>query len=121
MKPGHTLEVVRFEERQYRVLYMEGRNLQVMNESTFEQYELPLDLFESDHQRNLVSESTYMEEPPEVTVLYYKEEALSCKLPPTLELVVDKAFAGISKQSASTREKDSFMQGGMLVKVKQVS
>ena len=117
MKPGHTLNVIRLDERRFRVLYLEGDSLQVMNESTFDQVEVPLDLFEGGAQRDLVRESTFMEEPPEVSLLYYGEDLLSCSLPSTLELVVERSHMGASKQSATAREKDCYVVGGMLVKV----
>lgn len=69
MKPGHTLEVVRLEERNYQVLYLDGKTLQVMDSRTYDQLELPLELFETSIQQKLVTECTYMEEPPEVTVI----------------------------------------------------
>ncbi|QDZ24739.1 elongation factor P [Chloropicon primus] len=117
MKPGHTLEVIRLDEKRFRVLYLDGENLQVMNEATYDQVEVPMDLFDGQVQKKLVNECTFMEEPPEVTVMYFGEEALSCKLPATLELEVDRSFMGASKQSATAREKDCHVKGGMIVKV----
>lgn len=117
VKPGHALEVVRLDEKKFRVLYVDGDVLQVMNETTFDQVELPIELFEGQVQMDLAKESTFMESPPEVTVLYHGEDALSCKLPTMLDFVVDKSFMGASKQSATAREKDSYLPGGTIVKV----
>jgi elongation factor P len=117
MKPGHTLEVVRLEEKSYQVLYLEGKVLQVMDGRTYDQMDLPLDLFESSIQQKLVAECTYLEEPPQITVLSHGEEVLSCKLPPTLDFVVDKAHDSLNSQSAKARDKDSYLQGGTLIKV----
>lgn len=77
MKPGHTLEVVRLEEKAYQVLYLEGKTLQVMDGRTYDQIELPLDLFESSIQQKLVAECTFLEEPPQVTVSKKEKEALA--------------------------------------------
>ncbi len=66
MRPGHTLEVVRLDEKAFRVLYLEGGDtLQVMDESTFDQLELDLDWFEGgETQRSLAKECTFMDDPP---------------------------------------------------------
>ena len=50
-------------------------------------------------------------------MLYHGEDILSCKLPTTLEFVVHKAFDSANNQSASDRNKDSYLQGGMVIKV----
>ena len=89
------------------LLYVDGDVLQVMNETTFDQVELPIELFEGQVQMDLAKESTFMESPPEVTVLYHGEDALSCKLPTMLDFVVDKSFMGASKQSATARDSPS--------------
>ena len=53
----------------------------------------------------------------EKQVLSHGEEILSCKLPQTIEFVVHKAFDSLNSQSAQARDKDSYLQGGTLIKV----
>lgn len=101
------VEQVIVERYKFNYLYNDGVNAIFMNNSTFEQVELPLD--------RLQNELKYMLENTEVELMSFESEILSVTLPQKVTLEVVDCEPGIKGDTVSGGTKTSTLETGVVV------
>ncbi len=92
---GHKIITARIERRPYQFLFKDDMGYNFMHTETFEQMFLPEDIIPS---------SDLMKEGQEVEIVYHAETetALSCDLPPFVELEITYTEPGFKGDTSST-------------------
>ncbi|MEK7516971.1 MAG: elongation factor P [Patescibacteria group bacterium] len=100
---------VRIEKKVLQYLYKDNDDsCYFMDPQTFEQISVPI--------KNL-NGSNYLKEEENVTISFYKDEALSLILPPKIKLKVTDTNPGVKGNSATNVYKDATLENGLTTKV----
>lgn len=107
---GVKVEEVRIERRKYQYLYSEADGFHFMNNETFEQVFIPL---------NLVETREFLSEGLNVEILFHAEEELPLQvdLPNTIEAEVVYTEPGIKGDTATNTMKPAKLDTGVEIKV----
>lgn len=110
-RSADVVEKVFLEEAAYQFLYSDGELLHFMDQTTFEQIQLPSDL---------VGESVqFLSEGMVVTICLYEGDPISVSLPATVVLEIVEAEPVVKGQTAASSYKPAILSNGVKVMVPQ--
>jgi len=108
-RAGEKVEVVRVEARQMQYLYQEGESLIFMDNETYEQVPLSLDLVGDDIK--------WLKEGSDVKVLFHEDQALGMELPFFIEYKIIETEPGVKGDTVSGSGKPATVETGAVVQV----
>jgi elongation factor P len=110
-RAADTVEKVFLEEIDFQFLYRDGNTLNFMNQVTFEQVQLSVDL---------VGDSiVFLSDGMIVKICMYEGESISISLPPTVILEIVEAEPVVKGQTATSSYKPAILSNGVKVMVPQ--
>ena len=108
-RSGEKVETVRVERRKYQYLYSEGDSLVCMDNETFEQINVPKELF---------SEGViFLKESEEVEILFNGSEIISVEIPVFINLRVVETEPGFKGDTATGAMKPAKLETGVQINV----
>lgn len=107
LRTSETIERVHVEDRSFHYLYEDGDIIFVMDPKTFEQVELPKEIFGK--------RAAYLADGMPVTVSFHEGRALSASLPTRVTCRVVQAEPSFKGQSASAQYKKLILENGRTV------
>jgi elongation factor P len=107
---GHKITTARVERRPHQFLYKDEMGFHFMDSATFEQTNIPAELI-SNHQ--------LLKDGQEADILYHAETetALTCELPPFVELLVTYTEPGLKGDTATNASKPATLETGAEIQV----
>jgi len=107
---GHKVTTARIERRASQFLYKDDMGYHFMDSNTFEQIAL---------QENLINAPKLLKDGQEVEIIFHAEteSALSCELPPFVELIITYTEPGIKGDTATNATKPATMETGATIQV----
>lgn len=107
---GVKIEVIRIETRKYQYLFHDESGYHFMNTNDYEQTFLP---------KELINAPEFLKEGNNVDIMFHadEEKALSCDLPPFVELEVTFTEPGVKGDTATNATKPATVETGAEVKV----
>ena len=108
-RAGEKVEVVRVERRKYQYLYSEGDMLVCMDNETYEQINVPKELF-SDGLK-------FLKESEEVEILFNGSEIISVEIPIFINLKVVETEPGFKGDTATGAMKPAKLETGAQINV----
>ncbi|MFN3749545.1 MAG: elongation factor P [Sphingorhabdus sp.] len=108
-RSADTVEKVRLDTKEYQYLYTDGDKLVFMDNETYEQILLDVDM--------LGDEVAFLQDGMEVTLELYDERPISVQLPDTIEATIVEADAVVKGQTASSSYKPAILDNGVRVMV----
>jgi elongation factor P len=108
-RSGEGVDVVRVERRKYQYLYREGEFLVCMDNDTYEQINVPANLFGDG--------IDYLKESEEVEILFNGEEIVSVETPIFVILKVTSTEPGFKGDTATGAVKPATLETGAVINV----
>ncbi len=108
-RSGEGIEIVRVERRKYQYLYREGNFLVCMDNDTYEQINIPIELFGDS--------VNYLKESEEVDILFNGEEIINVEIPIFVNLKVIETEPGFRGDTATGANKPAKLETGATVNV----
>jgi elongation factor P len=108
-RSGEKIEPVRVERRKFQYLYSEGENLVCMDQETFDQINIPVELFDG--------KEVYLKESTEIDVLYDGENIISVEIPLFVILEVTHTEPGFKGDTATNVMKPATLETGAVIQV----
>jgi elongation factor P len=108
-RAGEGIEIVRVERRKYQYLYREGDFLICMDNDTFEQINVPKEIF-----GNGVN---YLKESVEVEILFNGTEIINVEIPIFVNLKVTETEPGFRGDTATGANKPATLETGAIINV----
>ncbi len=109
-RAGEKVETVRVERRKYQYLYRDGESLVVMDNETYEQINIPVELFDGGEK--------YLKEGEEVEILVDdNEQIVTVEIPITVQLKVIETEPGFKGNTATNAMKPAKLETGTTVQV----
>jgi len=108
-RSADTVEKVRLDTKEYQYLYTDGDKLVFMDNETYEQILLDVDM--------LGDEVAFLQDGMEVTLELYDERPISVQLPDQIEATIVEADAVVKGQTASSSYKPAILDNGVRVMV----
>ncbi|MFO7445422.1 MAG: elongation factor P [Ignavibacteriaceae bacterium] len=108
-RSGESVEVVRVERRKYQYLYREGEFLVCMDNGTYDQINVPADLFGDG--------IDYLKESEEVEILFNGTEIINVEIPVFVFLKVVETEPGFRGDTATGANKPAKLETGASVNV----
>ena len=108
-RAGEGIEIVRVERRKYQYLYREGDFLICMDNDTFEQINVPKELFGSG--------VNYLKESVEVEILFNGTEIINVEIPIFVNLKVTETEPGFRGDTATGANKPATLETGAAINV----
>ncbi len=109
-RAGEKVETVRVERRKYQYLYRDGDSLVVMDNETYEQINVPVELFDGGEK--------YLKEGEEVDILVDdNEQIVTVEIPITVQLKVIETEPGFKGNTATNAMKPAKLETGTTVQV----
>lgn len=109
-KSGDKLNLADVEESKMRMLYKEGEDVIFMDDITFDQVNIPMDLL-GDNARWLIEEVSY-------TVTFYKGQPIDVMPPTFMEMKITETSPGVRGDTASGRVlKQAIVESGAKIQV----
>ena len=108
-RSADTVERVRLDTKEFQYLYTDGDQLVFMDNDTYEQLQLPVDL--------LGDAAAFLQDGMEVTLELYEERPISVQLPEQVEATIVEADAVVKGQTASSSYKPAILDNGVRVRV----
>jgi len=107
---GVKINIARVERRPCQFLYKEGNEYHFMNTQTYEQTFI---------EESLINAPQFLKEGQEVEIVIHAdtETALSCELPPFVQLLITYTEPGERGNTANNALKDATLETGAVVKV----
>lgn len=110
-RSADTVEKVFLEEKAFQFLYRDGEYLHFMDQTTFEQVQLPADL---------VGDSVaFLSDGMIVNICLYENDPISVELPQTVVLEIVEAEPVVKGQTATSSYKPAVLSNGVKVMVPQ--
>ena len=106
-----TVEKVFLEELDFQFLYRDGDELVFMNQSTFNQIQVPVDI--------VGYSAAFLEDGMAVKVCMYENSPISVKLPQSVVLEIIEADPVVKGQTATSSYKPAILSNGMKIMVPQ--
>ncbi|MDR2107335.1 MAG: elongation factor P, partial [Holosporaceae bacterium] len=108
-RSDETLEKVRLDEEEYRLLFKEGDVFTFMNMRTFDQIQV---------HKDLIGESAcFLQDDMTVKITAYEGEIIGVLLPETVVMEVREAEAVVKGQTASSSYKPAILENGVRILV----
>lgn len=108
-RAGEKIEIVRVERRKYQYLYPDGDSLVCMDNQTFEQINIPKDIFSEGIK--------FLKESEEVEVVLNGSEIISVEIPIFINLKVVKTEPGFKGDTATGAMKPAKLETGAQINV----
>ena len=108
-RSSEAVEKVEVDEKKFNFLYIDGENCHFMNNSNFEQVEIPKAI--TGEQYKLLKENL------EVTISFMEEKPISIELPNNIECIIETTDAAIKNQTASSSYKPALLDCGLKINV----
>jgi elongation factor P len=108
-RSGETIEIVRVERRKYQYLYREGEFLVCMDNDTYEQINIPSELFGDGVE--------YLKEAEEVELLFNGSEIINVDIPIFVNLKVVETEPGFRGDTATGAIKPAKLETGAMINV----
>jgi elongation factor P len=108
-RSGEEVEIVRIEYKQLQYIYQEGDFLVCMDQETFEQIYVPVDLFGDSVK--------FMKEEMEVKVAFEGETPIIAEAPTFVELVITYTEPGVKGDTATNTLKPATLDTGAIVNI----
>lgn len=107
---GAKIDIARVERRKYQYLFRDESGCHFMHTETFEQIFIPEDL---------INAPQFMKEGQEVEILFHAdtETALTCELPPFVNLLITYTEPGMKGNTATNALKECTVETGATVRV----
>lgn len=107
--PGDRVEEAELERRVMGYLYKDERQAHFMDNNSFEQVDLPLELV-----GNAIN---FVKDGSEVTIVYFKDRPISVAVPPKVDLKIIDTPPGVKGDSVSNATKPATLETGYVVNV----
>ena len=108
-RSSETVEKAEVEEKKFNFLYIDGENCHFMDNTDFEQVEIPKSII--GEQYKLLKENL------EVTISFMEEKPISMELPNNIECIIETTDAAIKNQTASSSYKPAMLDCGIRINV----
>lgn len=108
-RAGESIEIIRVERRKYQYLYKEGDHLVCMDNETYEQINIPSELFGDGIK--------YLKESEEVEILFKGNDIINVELPVFTYLKVTSTEPGFKGNTATGALKPAVLETGSSVNV----
>ena len=108
-RAGEGIEIVRVERRKYQYLYREGEFLVCMDNETYEQINIPIELFGDG--------VNYLKEGEEVEILFNGTEIINVEIPIFVNLKVMETEPGFKGNTATGALKPAKLETGATINV----
>lgn len=108
-RAGEKIEIVRIERRKYQYLYSDGDSLVCMDNQTYEQINIPKDIFSEGIK--------FLKESEEVEVVLNGSEIISVEIPIFINLKVVKTEPGFKGDTATGAMKPAKLETGAQINV----
>lgn len=107
---GHTINDVRVERRNYQFLYKDEMGVHLMDNESFEQLTIPLDMIDAPQ---------FLKEGTEITVLFHAQNntALAAEMPQYVILEVASTEPGVKGNTATNAMKKAVLETGAEIQV----
>ncbi len=107
---GVKIDIVRIENRTYQYLYNDDSGYHFMNTENYEQTFLP---------KEMINAPQFLKEGNSVDIMFHADEerALSCDLPPFVEMEITYTEPGIKGDTATNTTKPAKIETGAEIKV----
>lgn len=108
-RSDENVERARLDTKDYQYLYMEGDNLALMDQQTFEQISLPKEL--------LGEAAVFLQDGMNIIVEMYDEKPITATLPEQVVLEITEAEPVVKGQTASSSYKPAILENGVRIMV----
>jgi len=108
-RPEETVEPVFFKQKKGKYLYSDSKNHIIMDEETYEQIEIPLEL--------IGKKFVYLSEDCDITICMVDGRIITVELPFTVRLKVTDTPPVLKGATATNQLKDAVCEGGAKLKV----
>lgn len=108
-RSDESVEQARLDQKDYQYLYMEGDNLALMDQESFEQISLPKDL--------LGDAAVFLQDGMKLIVEMYDEQPITARLPDQVTLEITEAEPVVKGQTASSSYKPAILENGVRIMV----
>ena len=108
-RSSETVEKAEVDEKKFNFLYIDGENCHFMDNTTFEQVEIPKSV--TGEQYKLLKENL------EVTISFMEEKPISIELPNNIECKIETTDAAIKGQTVSSSYKPAILDNGLQIQV----
>ena len=108
-RAGESIEIVRVERKKFQYLFREGNFLVCMDNETYEQINVPIELFGDG--------VDYLKESEEVEILFNKDEIISVEIPIFVYLKVTQTEPGFRGDTATGANKPAKLETGVSINV----
>ena len=109
-RSSETIERVRLDQKEYQFLFADGDDYTFMDNETYEQITLNVDLIGED-------QAKFLQDGMAVTIESYEESPISVGLPETVTMRIVEADAVVKGQTASSSFKPAVLENGVRVMV----
>ncbi|MBQ9335360.1 MAG: elongation factor P [Alphaproteobacteria bacterium] len=110
-RSAEAVEKVFLDEKPFQYLYQDGEYLYFMDQKTYEQIQLPIDL--------VGDSSAFLSDGMVVTICLYENEPISVTLPQTVILEIVEAEPVVKGQTATSSYKPAVLSNGVKIMVPQ--
>ena len=108
-RSNETVEKAEVDEKKFNFLYIDGDNCHFMDNSNYEQVEIPKSI--TGEQYKLLKENL------EVTISFMDDKPISIELPNNIECLIESTDAAIKNQTASSSYKPAILDCGIKINV----
>jgi elongation factor P len=108
-RSSDSVERAVLDEKKFNFLYEDETNCHFMDQTNFEQIAIDKSI--------LGEKNKLLKENMEIDVQFYEDQALSVKLPTSVELVIESTDAAIKGQTASSSYKPATLENGINIMV----
>lgn len=106
-KSHDSIEELDIESKEMQFLYVDGEDVIFMDQQTYEQINVPIEL--------LSSGASYLVPELAVYVIFYQDKALGVSLPPKVKIVVTQAEEVVAGDRQNAGKKSVTMETGLIV------
>jgi elongation factor P len=108
-RSSESVERVRLDEKDYQYLYTEGQMMTLMDQETFEQISVDIDL--------AGEPAVFLQDGMIVTVSSHEDDIISIRLPDTVVVKIVEAEPVVKGQTASSSFKPAILENGVRIMV----
>ena len=110
LKGTESLDEANFQRRAVKLMYVDGSEMHLLDQSDYNQYSLELEQVEDE--RKYITESL-----EGMMALIYNDECVGVQLPTAVELTVTQCDPSVKGDSATKRTKPATLETGLVVQV----
>lgn len=108
-RSGEKFEEARIEEQRWQFLYSDGTQYHFMDHDTYEQLAVNADV--------VGDAALWMKENSDVSLMFYKGNVISVKVPPHVVLTITKSEPGVQGDRTSGAKKPATLETGAVIQV----